>query len=128
MEITGLSMYYSNIRAISSCSYNSTILINIIFTTLALLPVCCRACGYNRCVRSVATRESHQRALKEILPLFIFLSYTCFAIISLVLAAVYCNLIPIIALPRLSGLFLALSFVTHLCILGKAKLKIAENK
>ena len=65
------------------------LLVNIILTTLALLPVCCRTCGYNRCVRSVATRESHQRALKEILPLFIFLSYTCFAIISLVLAAIY---------------------------------------
>ena len=99
------------------------LLVNILLTTLALLPVCCRACGYNRCVRSVATRESHQRALKEILPLFIFLSYTCFAIISLVLATVYCELIPITALSRLSGLFLAFSFATHLCILGKAKLK-----
>ena len=99
------------------------LLTNIILTTLALLPVCCRACGYNRCVRSAATRsrESYQRALKEILPLFIFLSYTCFAIISLVLAAVKCKLID--AFLRLLGLFLALSFATHLCILGKAKLK-----
>ena len=100
------------------------LLVNIIFTTLALLPVCCRACGYNRCVRSVATRESHQRALKEILPsVCIFLLYTCIAIISLVLAAVDCELVSLNAFSRLTGLFLALSFATHLCILGKAKLK-----
>ena len=100
------------------------LLVNIILTTLALLPVCCRACGYNRCVKSVATRESHQRVLKEILPpLFIFLIYTWVAIINLVLAAVDCELVSLNAFSRLTGLFLALSFATHLCILGKAKLK-----
>ena len=96
------------------------LLVNIIFTTLALLPVCCRACGYNRCVMSVATRESLKRALKEILPpVFIFLLYTCIAIISLVIPGKWESIIA----SHLTGLFLALSFATHLCILGKAKLK-----
>ena len=44
------------------------------FTALTLVPMCCRACGYNLCMRSVATRESHRQALREILPLFILLS------------------------------------------------------
>ena len=44
------------------------------FTVLTLVPMCCRACDYNLCMRSVATRESHQQALREILPLFILLS------------------------------------------------------
>ena len=45
------------------------------FTALTLVPMCCRACGYNLCMRSVATRESHQQAvLREILPLFILIS------------------------------------------------------
>ena len=105
------------------------LLVNIIFTTLALLPVCCGACGYNRCVRSVATRESHQWALKEILPpLFIFLIYTWVAIINLVLTTYYCEFVSLNAFSRLTGLFLALSLATHLCILGKAKLKKLRGK
>ena len=100
------------------------LLVNIFLTTLALLPVCCRACGCNRCVRSVATRESLKRALKEILPpVFIFLLYTCIAIISLVIPGKWESIAS-----HLTGLFLALSFVTHLCILGKAKLKRLQGR
>ena len=42
------------------------LLTNIILTTLALLPACCRACGYNRCVRSVDTRESQTGTKRDI--------------------------------------------------------------
>ena len=46
-------------------------LINVFLTILTLVPLCSRACGYNMCVKTIRTRESHRKALKEILPLFI---------------------------------------------------------
>ena len=46
-------------------------LVNVFLTVLTLVPLCSRACGYNMCVKTVRTRESHRKALKEILPLFI---------------------------------------------------------
>ena len=100
------------------------LLTNIILTTLALLPVCCSACGYNQCTRFVATREGHQRALKEILPsLLLFFSYTCLAIISLVLPGKWESIAS-----HLTGLILASSFAIHLCLLGKEKLEKLRGK
>ena len=46
-------------------------LVNVGFTAFTLVPMCCRALGYNMCMRSLATKESHRQALREILPLFI---------------------------------------------------------
>ena len=46
-------------------------LVNVFLTVLTLVPLCSRACGYNMCVKTVRTKESHRKALKEILPLLI---------------------------------------------------------
>ena len=48
-------------------------LVNILFVALALVPLCCRACGYNLCMKTVASIESHRKALREILPFFILI-------------------------------------------------------
>ena len=50
-----------------------TIPINIVFTALTLVPLCCRAYGYNLCMKTAATIESHRKALREILPFFILI-------------------------------------------------------
>ena len=44
---------------------NITNLVNIVFTALTLVPLCCRACGYNLCMKTAATIESHRKALEE---------------------------------------------------------------
>ena len=41
-------------------------LTNIVFTALTLVPLCCRACGYNLCMKTAATVESHRKAQKFI--------------------------------------------------------------
>ena len=48
-------------------------LVNVVFIALTLVPLCCRACGYNLCMKTAATIESHRKALREILPFFIFI-------------------------------------------------------
>ena len=48
-------------------------LVNIVFTALTLVPLCCRACGYNLCMKTAATIESHRKALREVLPFFILI-------------------------------------------------------
>ena len=48
-------------------------LVNIVFIGLTLVPLCCRACGYNLCMKTAATIESHRKALREILPFFILI-------------------------------------------------------
>ena len=35
-------------------------LINIVFTLLTIVPLSCRACGYNMCMKTTATKESHR--------------------------------------------------------------------
>ena len=47
--------------------------VNVVFIALTLVPLCCRACGYNLCMKTAATIESHRKALREILPFFIFI-------------------------------------------------------
>ena len=64
-------------------------LVNVGFTALTLVPMCCRACGYNLCMRSVATRESHRQALREILPLFILLSPSVAVIVYVILVTAW---------------------------------------
>ena len=46
VEITGFSMYYIATFMLLVVAATIVLLVNIILTTLALLPVCCRACGY----------------------------------------------------------------------------------
>ena len=48
-------------------------LVNVLFIALTLVPLCCRACGYNLCMKTAATIESHRKALREILPFFILI-------------------------------------------------------
>ena len=109
-------------------------LANIGFTALTLVPMCCRACGYNLCMRSVATRESHRQALREILPLFILLSPSVAAIVYMILvtawkpAAVLLGQWVITIASPILGLVLSLSFAVHLCFLGKTKLMKLRGK
>ena len=48
-------------------------LVNVLFIALTLVPLYCRACGYNLCMKTAATIESHRKALREILPFFILI-------------------------------------------------------
>ena len=48
-------------------------LVDVVFIALTLVPLCCRACGYNLCMKTAATIESHRKALREILPFFILI-------------------------------------------------------
>ena len=48
-------------------------LVNVVFIALTLVPLCGRACGYNLCMKTAATIESHRKALREILPFFILI-------------------------------------------------------
>ena len=108
-------------------------LVNIGLTTLTMVPMCCRACGYNMCMRSLATRESHQQALREILPLFILtlpssLATLCYLILTVSEHLILWEKWGLNVLVLTIGLVLPLSFAVHLCILGKTKLKKLRGK
>ena len=102
---------------------------NIVFTALTLVPLCCRACGYNLCMKTAATIESHRKALGEILPLFILIVPSFFVLSYLVMwldrikhynaAHVFCSIL---------GLVAALSFALHLCFIRKNLKKIRARK
>ena len=85
-------------------------------------------------MRSVATRESHRQALREILPLFILLSPSVAVLAYIILAAAWKS--ADIILERwvsgitisILGLLLPLSFAVHLCFLGKTKLNKLRGK
>ena len=115
--------------AIEVTSYILLFLANAGFTALTLVPMCCRACGYNLCMKSDATREHHQQALREILPLFILLSPSVGALAYIILevaskpANVFLGKWAQSIAISITGLLLSLSFAVHLCILGKTKLK-----
>ena len=104
------------------------------FTALTLVPMCCRACGYNLCMRSVATRESHRQALREIIPLYILLSPSVGALVYISLQLAWKSAevslgqwVQGITL-SIIGLLLPLSFAVHLCFLGKTKLMKLRGK
>ena len=103
------------------------LLANVGFTALTLVPMCCRACGYNQCMRYVATRESHRQALKEILPLFLLLTPVLSILPYLPLASYFSQWYSSLRICT-TGLTLALSFALHLCFLGKTKLKKLRGK
>ena len=129
--------------------YTIPILVNVFLTVLALVPLCGRACGYNMCVRTIRTKESHRKALKEILPLFILPlpSYvpTLMIILKTILfvqgmsqwmsqmiinienkkstsISLSVNLNDVMPVSGALGLVAALSFALHLYFIGKAKL------
>ena len=97
--------------------------VNFIFATLTLVTLCCRACGYNLCMKTAATIESHRKTLREILPLYILLvQYPLFIVLylgSLIYKSRYVYRVITFGLP---GLVCAVSFALHLCFIRR-KLK-----
>ena len=114
-------------KILASISF-AAFLVNFIFTTLTLVTLCCRACGYNLCMKTAATIKSHRKALREILPLFLlivpssFFIYLHFELLIYTSGQVY--YIIIFSLP---GLVCAVSFALHLCFI-RGKLKILQRR
>ena len=113
-------------------------LVNVGFTAFTLVPMWCRALGYNMCMRSLATRESHRQALREILPLFILKIPSLLATLCLIIVLTLQKQLQtdgIIngkwsfnVLLLTVGPVIPLSFTFHLCVLGKTKLKSYEAR
>ena len=106
------------------------ILVNIVFTALTLVPLCCRACGYNLCMKTAATIESHRKALREVLPLFI-LTVPSFLVTILQIDvqssdSAYISLVIQLLLAPV-GLIYSLSFAFHIFLIRK-KLKRLRGK
>ena len=105
-------------------------LVSTVFIFLTLVPLCCRACGYNLCMKTVATIESHRKALREILPLFILIvpSFLCsFWIISVNHLNLFYFVFKILLL-GLPGLVSALFFAFHLCFVKKSLKKLRGKR
>ena len=99
-------------------------LLNVFLTVLTLVPLCSRACGYNMCVKTVRTRESHRKALKEILPLLILPlpAYFPFRLTLSSLLFFFQGVHVALLFSGTLGLITTLSFALHLCFIGKANL------
>ena len=102
-------------------------LVKIVFTALTLVPLCCRACGYNLCMKTAATIESHRKALREILPLFILI-VPSFLFVLLLIFHHFLNPLCGDILYSTPGLFCALSFALHLCFIRKNLKKLRGKK
>ena len=105
------------------------ILVNFVFTALTLVPLCCRACGYNLCMKTAATIESHRKALREILPFFI-LTIPSFLVTILQIAQSFDNAyiyLVFLLLLEAAGLIYSLSFAFHIFLIKK-KLKRLRGK
>ena len=98
-------------------------LVNIVFTLLTVVPLSCRACGYNMCMKTTATKESHRKALIEILPFFILTIMPAFSFcLVCIILTILQNNIDIIFSVFISrnifygipGLFSAVSVAVHL--------------
>ena len=104
--------------------------VNIVFTALTLVPLCCRACGYNLCMKTAATIESHRKALREILPLYVLtvpsFLHVLLNLVSLFDKATYYNVVH--ALYSILGLVSALPFALHLCFIRKKLKKLRSKK
>ena len=105
-------------------------LVTIVFTALTLVPLCCRACGYNLCMKTAATIESHRKALREILPLFILIVPSfLFVLLYLVWSYDKVNYFSVVrALCSIPGLVSALSFAVHLCFIRKNLKRLRGKK
>ena len=106
--------------------YTIPILVNVFLTVLTLVPLCGRACGCNMCVRTIRTKESYRKALKEVLPLIIlplppFVPYLILVIGSLFYSLNLYFKIAFLVSSTL-GLIATLAFALHLCFIGKTKL------
>ena len=111
-------------------------LVNIVFTLLTIVPLSCRACGYNMCMKTTATKESHRKALMEVLPLFILtilpvFSYSFVIILAKILNnsndRVFLFFVLQNVLYGIPGLFSALSVAFHLFKI-RNRLKIKRKK
>ena len=105
--------------------FSLPILVNVVFIALTLVPLCCRACGYNLCMKTAATIESHRKALREILPLYSLVVPIFFNIIFLLLFK--SNIVAAIYLIT-PGLIYALSFALHLFFIRKNLKKFRSKK
>ena len=107
--------------------------VNIIFTSLTLVPMIARACGFNLCINTAATKESHRKALKEVLPLYILIIPSFFASsLAILFNSIYLDYIFIDFVYRnlnccVPGLVSSLSFGLHLLFIRK-KLKSLRGK
>ena len=101
--------------------------IDIVFTALTLVPLCCRACGYNLCMKTAATIESHRKALREVLPFFILIVPSFFFIMLLIFDKYVITLLSAI-LYGIPGLVCAVSFALHLCFIRKNLKKLRGKK
>ena len=108
-------------------------LINIVFTLLTIVPLSCRACGYNMCMKTTATKESHRKALMEVLPLFILtiLPSFSFSFVMILGSILHDMLLSIFVFENIlygiPGLFSALSVALHLFLI-RNRLKIKRIK
>ena len=128
VQLISQPQFYMNyyITVIVYVLFGLPILVNIVFTALTLVPLCCRACGYNLCMKTAATIESHRKALREILPLyslvvplFIYLFGVPSVAVNVYLyAIVFCT----------PGLIYALSFGLHVCFIRKNLKKFRGKK
>ena len=101
--------------------------INVIFIAAVLVSLCTKAYG---CKAVAVLHEHYQRALKETLSLFIVpifsLTYAFFGCVNYMVPSDKNGFVIRLlfgVFGGLIGLVAALSFVLHLCILGKAKLR-----
>ena len=92
----------------------SVFLANSIFATLTLVTLCCRACGYNLCMKTAATIESHRKALREVLPFYILLvPYPLFMFLFLGSLIYKSSHVYSVITFRLPGLICAVSFADN---------------
>ena len=101
--------------------------ISIVFIALTLVPLCCRACGYNLCMKTAATIESHRKALREILP-FYSLVVPFFILICLFKVPSFGVVVFYDIVFGTPGLIYALSFALHLCFIRKNLKKFRGKK
>ena len=115
-------------------------LVNIVFIALTLVPLCCRACGYNLCMKTAATIESHRKALREILPFFILIVPSFLVIVVWI---VWCSILSgfiggvlnfdadfndILSALVAIGLLIAVCFALHLFFIRKNLKKLRGKK
>ena len=121
---------FHHIVTVSSVLLCLPLPVNIVFTALTLVPLCCRACGYNLCMKTAATIESHRKALKEILPFFILIVLSfVFVLLYLVWSFDEVNCFNVVhTLYSIPALVSALSFAMHLCFIRKNLKKLRSKK
>ena len=130
--VTTYGEYYRRICIF--VGFSMPLFTNIVFTALTLVPLCCRACGYNLCMKTAATIESHRKALKEVLPLFILVVPSS-VLITLLLSllrfqqnADFQNFIYNDVFMCFPGLLSALSFALHLFFIRNNLSKLRGKK